>query len=108
MGQMAWGMGVDVHSSAQAVVVEPGASRRVLERGRLTLGGTVVERIGPVYPAVLAVCADWSSVIVPMLDEVLIVLDRITVPGYVKITSRLALATPVMSVPGAVYKLTQA
>ena len=107
-GRMAWSMGVDVHTSAQGLVIEPGASRRVLERDRLTLGGTVVERIGPVYPALLAVCADWSSVIVPMLDEVLIVLDRITVPGYVKITSRLALASPVISVPGAVYRLQQA
>ena len=42
---MAWALGTDLDTSARKTAVEPGASRRVLEGGRLTLSNLPAQRI---------------------------------------------------------------
>ena len=105
---IAWGFGRTLSSSARKVAIEPGASRRVEERGALTLSGTPVQRITEGLAGTTGLCADWRTVVVPVLSELIIVIDRISVPGYVRITSRLPVASPIVTHPSAVYALTQA
>ena len=105
---MSWALGTDLDTSAQKTAVEPGASRRVLEEGRLTLSGLPAQRIVEGLGATVGLVGDWQTVIVPVLSELIIVIDRITNPGYVRITSRLPIADPIITHPSAVYALTQA
>ena len=105
---MAWGLGTSLDTSARKVAIEPGGSRRVLEAGRLTLSGLPAQRIVEGLEATVGLVADWQTVIVPVLSELIIVVDRISVPGEVRITSRLPVADPILTHPSTIYKLTQA
>ena len=105
---IAWGFGTTLSTSARKVAIEPGASRRVEERGALTLSGTPVQRITEGLGATVGLCGDWQTVVVPILSELIIVVDRITLPGYVRLTSRLPIADPILTHPSAIFSLTQA
>ena len=105
---MAWALGRDLSTSAQKTAVEPGASRRVLEGGRLTLSGIPAQRIVEGLGATVGLVADWRTVVVPILSELIVVIDRVTLPGFVRITTRLPIADPIVTHPSAVYALTQA
>ena len=104
----AWALGTDLDTSGRKTAVEPGASRRVLEMGRLTLSGLPAQRIVEGLGATVGLVADFRTVIVPVLSELLVVVDRITIPGFVRITSRLPIADPILTHSAAVYKLEQA
>ena len=105
---MGWAFGKDLSTSARTVAIEPGASRRVEERGRLTLSGTPTQRITEGLAGTTGIVADWATVIVPVLDRILVVTDRISNPGDLRITSRLACSDPIVSHKAALYRLTQA
>ena len=105
---MAWALGTDLDTSAKKTAVEPGASRRVLEEGRLTLSGLPAQRIVEGLGATVGLVGDWQTIIVPVLDQLIIVVDRVTLPGYVRLTSRLPIGGPLITHPSAVYKLEQA
>ena len=105
---MAWALGRDLDTSAQKTAVEPGASRRVLEGGRLTLSGLPAQRIVEGLGATVGLVADFRTIVVPVLSEIIVVVDRVTLPGYVRLTSRLPLADPIVTHPSAVYRLSQA
>ena len=105
---MAWALGTDLSTSTQKTSIEPGSSRRTQEGGRLTLSGTPAQRITEGLAGTTGLCADWRTVIVPVLSELIIVVDRVTLPGFVRITSRLPIADPIVTHPSAVYALTQA
>ena len=105
---MAWAAGADLSTSARRVAIEPGGSRRTEERGRLTLSGAPVQRITTGLAATTGLCADWRAVTVPVLDQLAVVVDRQTLPGDLRITSRLPVADPIVTHPATAYKLTQA
>ena len=105
---MAWALGRDLSTSARKTAVEPGASRRVEEMGRLVLSGLPAQRITEGLAGTTGLCADWSLVYVSILSELVVVTDTITNVGDVRITSRLAVADPIVSHPATAYKLTQA
>ena len=105
---IAWGFGKDLSTSARKVAIEPGGSRRVEEMGRLTLSGTPVQRITEGLLGTVGLCGDWQTVVVPILSELIVVVDRISIPGMVRLTSRLPIADPILTHPSAVYALTQA
>ena len=105
---MAWALGTDLDTSARKTAVEPGASRRVLEMGRLTLSGLPAQRIVEGLGATVGLIADWRTVVVPILSELIVVVDRISIPGEVRVTSRLPVADPILTHPSAVYKIEQA
>ena len=105
---MAWGTGADLSTSARKTAIEPGGSRRVEERGALTLSGTPVQRITEGLASTTGLIADWRTVAVPILSELIIVIDRVSTPGMARITSRLPIADPIITHPSAVYKLEQA
>ena len=104
---MSWGLGRDLDTSARKVAIEPGGSRRVEEMGRLTLSGTPVQRITEGLAATTGLIADWGTVSVPILNELIIVIDRVSTPGMARITSRLPVADPIVTHPSAISKLTQ-
>ena len=105
---MAWAAGSDLSTSTRRALLEPGSDRRVEERERLSLSGLPIQRITEGLAGTSGLCADWATVIVPVLDRILVVTDRVSNPGDLRITSRLACADPVVSHPDAVYALTQA
>ena len=105
---MSWALGRDLDTSAQKTAVEPGASRRVLEEGRLTLSGLPAQRIVEGLTSTTGLCADWRTIVVPVLSSLIVVLDRVTVPGMVRITSRLPIGGPLITHPSTIYKLEQA
>ena len=105
---MSWAVGVDLDTSAKKTAVEPGASRRVLEMGRLTLSGLPAQRIVEGLASTTGLVADWKTVAVLVLSELIIVADRISNPGYVRLTSRLPIADPIITHPSTIYKLEQA
>ena len=105
---VAWGLGATLSTAARKVAIEPGGSRRVEEMGRLTLSGTPVQRITEGLAGTTGLCGDWRTVTVPILSSLIIVVDRITIPGFVRITSRLPVASPILTHPSAIYALTQA
>ena len=107
MEHAAWALGTDLDTSAKKTAIEPGGSRRVLEMGRLTLSGLPAQRIVEGLGATTGLIADWQTVIVPILDQLVIVVDRITIPGYVRITSRLPIGGPLVTHPETIYALTQ-
>ena len=105
---MAWALGTDLDTSARKTAVEPGASRRVLEEGRLTLSGLPAQRIVEGLTSTTGLCADWRTISVPILSELIVVVDRISNPGYVRLTSRLPVADPIVTYPSAVFMIEQA
>ena len=105
---MAWALGKNLSTSARKTAIEPGGSRRAEEQGRLVLSGLPAQRITEGLAGTTGLCADWGLVYVPILSELVVVSDIITVPGDVRITSRLACASPIISHPATVYALTQA
>ena len=105
---MCWALGTDLSTSARKSAVEPGASRRVEEQGRLVLSGLPAQRVGEGLAATTGILCDWSLVYVPILSELVVVTDTITNVGDVRITSRLAVADPIVSHPATAYKLEQA
>ena len=108
MEHMAWALGRDLSTSAQKTAVEPGASRRVQENGRLTLSNMPAQRIVEGLTSTTGLIADWRTVTVPILSEIIVVIDRVSVPGMVRITSRLPIGGPLITHPSTIYKLTQA
>ena len=104
---MSWALGTSLDTSAKKTAVEPGASRRVLEEGRLTLSGLPAQRIVEGLASTTGLVADWRTVVVPILDQLVIVIDRVSVPGMVRITSRLPVADPIITHPSTVFALTQ-
>ena len=107
MEHMGWALGRDLDTSARKTAIEPGGSRRVLEGGRLTLSGVPAQRIVAGLAATTGLIADWRAVSVPILDQLVIVIDRVSVPGMVRITSRLPVADPIITHPSTVFALTQ-
>ena len=105
---IAWALGTDLSTSAQKTAIEPGASRRVQENGRLTLSGLPAQRIVEGLGATVGLVGDWGTVSVPILNELIIVVDRVSNPGYVRLTSRLPIGGPLITHPSTIYKLTQA
>ena len=105
---MAWALGKDLSTSARKTAVEPGASRRVEEQGRLVLSGLPAQRITEGLAGTTGLCADWSLIYIPVLSELLVTTDLVTSAGDVRITSRLACADPILSHPATAYRLTQA
>ena len=105
---MAWALGTDLDTSARKTAVEPGASRRVLEMGRLTLSDLPASRIVEGLTSTTGLIADWGTVSVPILSELIVVVDRISNPGYVRLTSRLPVADPIVTHPSAVFMIEQA
>ena len=106
---MAWAFGKDLSTSARTVAIEPGGSRRVEERGRLTLSRLLTQRItSKAFTSTTGILADWRTVVVPVLDEVFVTVDNVTRPGNLRLTLRLPVADPIVTHPDAVYVLTQA
>ena len=103
----AWALGTDLSTSTQKTSIEPGSSRRTQEGGRLTLSGTPAQRITEGLAGTTGLVADWRTVVVPVLSELIIVVDRVTLPGFVRITSRLPIADPIVTHPSAIFKLEQ-
>ena len=108
MEHAAWALGTDLDTSAKKTAIEPGGSRRVLEMGRLTLSGLPAQRIVEGLASTTGLCADWQTVTVPILSELIIVVDRVSVPGMARITSRLPIGGPLVTHPETIYKLEQA
>ena len=104
---IAWGLGATLSTAARKVAIEPGGSRRVEEMGRLTLSGTPVQRITEGLAGTTGLCADWRTITVPILSELIIVVDRVSNPGEIRITSRLPVASPILTHPSTIYALTQ-
>ena len=104
---MAWAFGRDLSAGARGTAIDPGGSRLTEERGRLTLSGLPVQRVKSGLDATTGILADWQTVMLPMLDQLLVIVDRITEPGTLRLTSRLPLASPIVTHPSAVYVLTQ-
>lgn len=105
---MAWAFGKDLSASARQTAIDPGGSRRTEERGRLTLSGLATQRIVDGLASTTGILADWRTVVVPVADELGITVNRLSRPGETIITSRLDVADPIVSVPKALYVLTQA
>lgn len=104
---MAWALGTDLSTSARTTAIDPGSSRRVVERGRLSLSGTPAQRVGSL-PGTTGVLCDWRTIIQPVSSELTITMDRVSTPGMLRLTSRLPVGDPIVSAPGCVYKLEQA
>ena len=107
-GYMAWAMGRDVSASARRALLEPGSDRRVEERGRLSLSGLPVQRIVEGLMSTTAVVADWRAVVQPISSELIVVVDRQTSPGDIRLTSRLPVSSPILTHPLTTYSLVQA
>ena len=105
---MSWGMGRDVSASARRALLEPGSDRRVEERGRLSLSGLPVQRIVEGLTSTTAVVADWRAVVQPISSDLAVVVDRVSNPGDIRVTSRLACANPILTHPQTCYVLAQA
>ena len=101
----AWALGSDLSSSARRTAIDPGGSRRTEERGRLTLSGVAVQRVGAL-PATMGVLADWANVLVLTLDELEVIVDAVSKPGDVRLTSRLPIAM-IPTQPTTAYILRQ-
>ena len=104
----AWGVGSDLSTSTRRALLEPGSDRRTEERQRLSLSGLPIQRIGSELAATTGLLADWGLIVVPILDRLDVVTDRVSHPGDVRITSRLAVASPIVTHPATVFALNQA
>ena len=103
-----WLEGSAHSTSTRGTLVEPGSFRRVVERERMTLSGVRAYRSNSAIASTSALLADWASIVLVVQNPIVVVVDRITRPGEVRITSRLAVADPVVTRPTRVYALTQA
>ena len=104
----AWALGAALSASARRTLLEPGSDRRTEERGRLSLSGLPVQRIGSGLAATTGLICDWQAVTVPVLDQLIVVTDRISSPGDLRITTRLGCSNPILGHPQTAYRLTQA
>ena len=105
---MVWALGRDLDTATRKSAIDPGSSRRVQERGRLSLSGVPVQRVVSELATTTGILADFRTLIVPVLDRLQIVTNRITTPGQIRLTCRLPVANPIVTVPACVYALTQA
>ena len=105
---MAWGVGTDVSDTIRNTAIEAGSWGRVEARGRITLSDIPAQRLGAPFTDTTAILADWRTVIVPVSSELEVVVDRVTKPGTLRLTSRLGVADPIVTHPDAAYILTQA
>ena len=102
----AWAFGADLSDSARSTLLEPGSDRRTEEQGRLMLSGTQAFRNADLT-GTTGVCADWRrSVVLVVQDEMEYVLNGISKPGTLRITSRLPVDLLVVR-PKLVYRLEQ-
>ena len=107
-GAMAWLLGSDLSDAAKGALLEPGSDRRTLERGRMSLSGYRSFRSDSALPGTSGVVADWASIALVVQDSILVTIDRFSRPGEVRLTSRLAVADPIVTRAARVYALTQA
>ena len=85
----AWALGGTLESSARAVVVEPGGSRRVIEGREMLLSGVPTFRNTDMNSN-MGIVADWRRAIMIITGSTIeYTIDKITRPGDLKITSRL-------------------
>ena len=106
--RVAWLLGSTLSSATRSALLEPGSDRRVNERGRMSLSGYRAYRSNSAIASTNALLADWSSIAIVMQQQMVVIVDRISRPGEVRITSRLAVADPIVTRPARVYKLEQA
>ena len=104
---LAWAVGSDLSDSLRTTAIEPGASRRTEEQGRLSLSGLPVQRVADGMVSTSGILCDWRSVIVVVADTLELVIDRVTKPGSLRMTSRLPVSSPVATIPSLIYSLTQ-
>ena len=104
---LAWAVGSELSDSLRTTAIEPGASRRTEEQGRLSLAGLPVQRVADGMVSTSGILCDWRSIVQIVASELELTVDRVTKPGYLRLTSRLAVASPVVTVPALVYSLTQ-
>ena len=104
---MAWAVGSDLSLDLRSTLLEPGSDRRVEENQRRTLSGTPIQRFTTGLTATSGLVADWGSIIVPISNELEIVINRVSKPGSLIMTSRLAAASPIVARPLAVRLVTQ-
>ena len=104
----AWLLGSDLSDSARSAAIEPGSYRRTEERGRISLSGYRSFRSDSAIPGTTGLLCDWASVALVMQDSILVTVDRYSRPGEVRLTSRLAVADPIVTRAARVYKLEQA
>ena len=83
-----WVMGRDIHTSASRAIAEPGDGARTVERGVVRLTGTRALRSG-LITSTTGLLIDLSSVFVAVLEEELLVVDRIQRPGDVIVTRQI-------------------
>ena len=107
-GGMAWLEGSARSASTRNRLVEPGSFRRVVERERMTLSGIASYRSNSAIATTSALLADWGSIALVMQTPLVVIVDRLTRPGEVRITTRLAVASPIVTRPSRVYSLAQA
>ena len=85
----AWVLGSSLESGARSVVVEPGGSRRVIEGREMLLSGVSTFRNSDMNSD-RGIVADWGRAVqIVTGPEIEYVIDFITKPGDVRITSRL-------------------
>ena len=85
----AWVLGRNLESGARGVVVNPGGSRRVIEGREMLLSGVRTFRNSDLHSD-RAIVADWGRAVqIVTGPEIEYVIDYITKPGDVRITSRL-------------------
>ena len=102
----AWIFGSSLSDAARATVVEPGASIRVEQEGRLSLSGIATYRDGSLV-ATTGICADWAKAVTLVTAlEIEFVVNRISKPGEVWLTARLPVDLLVIR-PEQVFVLTE-
>ena len=79
---IAWGLGTDISTSARSTAIDPGGSRRVEERQRLTLSGLPVQRVTTGLPASTGILADWRTVLVPVFNQLVVIRGPHHQAGY--------------------------
>lgn len=102
----AWIFGRALSSAARATVVEPGASIRVEQEGRLSLSGLRTFRDGSIT-STTGLSADWARAVVVVTGmEIEYTVNRVSKPGEVWLTARLPVDLLVVR-PEQVYVLTE-
>ena len=106
---LAWALGRTLASAAARALLEPGSDRRTVEGSRMTLSGFPAQRDGSLT-GTSGLLVDWSSAVAIVYsgsDRLEIVIDRITSPGTLKVTTYGRLGLAVVR-PSLIYSLTQA
>ena len=86
----AWVLGALLESGARGVVVEPGGSRRVIEGREMLLSGVPTFRNSDMHSD-RGIVADWARAVQIVTGSTIeYTIDKVTRPGDVRITSRLA------------------